>query len=44
MLLLGLAGLLGVFAGAVALWQAPDNIALMILLATMALLFMAGVR
>ena len=44
MLLLGLAGLLGLIAGAVALWQAPDNYPLMILLVSMALLWIAGVR
>lgn len=44
MLMLGLAGLLGLIAGAVALWQDPDNYTLMILLASMAVLFIAGVR
>ena len=44
LILLGLAGTLGLVAGAIALWQAPDNYALMGLLAVMALLLLTGIK
>lgn len=44
LLLLGSAGLLGLIAGAVALWHSPDNYALMALVGLMALLLAKGIQ
>ena len=44
LILLGLAGTLGLVAGAIALWQSPDSFGLMGLLAVMALLLIAGIK
>jgi methyl-accepting chemotaxis protein len=44
LILLGLAGTLGLVAGAIALWQSPDNYGLMGLMAVMALLLLTGIK
>jgi methyl-accepting chemotaxis protein len=44
LVLLGLAGCLGLLAGGVALWQSPDNYGLMALIAVMALSWGLGIK